>query len=57
MTSFDLEGRSDNYADVETDSPLAVWEAMAVPTALTIPWQEVWEFTKSTLTRVFSRAK
>ena len=57
MTSFDLEDRSAHYADVETDSPLAVWEAMAVPTALTIPWQQVWKSTKSAFASAFSRAK
>lgn len=57
MTSFDLEARTDHYADVETDSPLAIWEAMAVPTATTIPWQKLWESTKSALANVFSRTK
>ena len=52
MTLFDLGERMRRYADAETISPLIVWEAMAVPTATTIPWDKVWRVVKPVLSRI-----
>ena len=52
MTFLDLGERLRRYADVETISPLAVWEAMAAPTATTIPWDKVWRAAKPVLSRL-----
>lgn len=57
MTPFDIEEGARDYVDVETISPLAVWEAMAVPTTITIPWRSLWATTGAFFSGIFSRAK
>ncbi len=57
MTIFDIDEGVRDHLDIETISPIAVWEAMSVPTATTIPWRSFWTQTSAFFASILSRGK